>query len=177
MKRSLSIVFSGIVFTSVIAGALTISMLKLLPSKSAGSREGALPQAVVSANSTASASPAIVGTDHPVPVNPSLQVAASPKHKTPNPPSTPAPQVSALAENDSRYNAESPSELTRAKAEQARDQAERTRARVESLYQEHRISEAAYKQAQAEYQHELAKYGNQIARYRSTMTGTGAANE
>jgi len=177
MKRSLSIVFSGVVFTSVIAGALTISMLKLMPSKSAGSTAGEVPQAVVSSISTASPSPAIVGTDHPVPVTPPLQVAASPKPKTPNPPSTPASQVSAVAGNDSHYEAESPSELTRQKAEQAREKAERMRARVEDLYQEHRISEAAYKQGQAEYQRELAQYGNQIARYHSTTAGTGAANE
>jgi hypothetical protein len=29
---------------------------------------------------------------------------------------------------------------------------------VEDLYQQHRISEAAYRQGQAEYQRELAKY-------------------
>jgi hypothetical protein len=48
---------------------------------------------------------------------------------------------------------------------------------VEDLYQQHRISEAAYRQGQAEYQRELAKYENQIAKYRSTTPGTGGTNE
>ena len=50
-------------------------------------------------------------------------------------------------------------------------------ARVEDLYQQHRISEAAYRQGQAKYQRELAKYENQIAKYRGTTPGTGGTNE
>jgi hypothetical protein len=47
----------------------------------------------------------------------------------------------------------------------------------QDLYQQHRISEAAYRQGQAEYQRELAKYENQIAKYRGTTPGTGGTNE
>jgi hypothetical protein len=192
MNRPLSIVLSATVFTSVIAGALTFSTLKLMQPKSASST-AASPQAVVSANSKAS--PTIVGTDHPVPVTPPLQLAASPKSKAANPRATPVPRASALVENTSghpsaspsntsrreaesladsasRYEAESPAELVRGRAEQARENAERLRERVEDLYQSHRISETAYKQGQAEYQHALAKYEDQIAKLHG-----GATNE
>ena len=183
MKRPLSIVLSAAVFTAVIAGALTLSALKLMQPKIAPSA-AAPPQEVVSAS--AKASPQIVGTDHPVPVNPPLQLAATPKL---NPPSTPVPRASALVENASQREAESlsdnasghetesPAELSREKAEQSRESAERLRARVEDLYQAHRISEAAYKQGQAEYQHELAKYEDQIAKLHGTTSGTGATND
>jgi hypothetical protein len=179
MKRSLSIAFLGALFTSVIAGALTLSMLKLMPSKSAlpSATAGVAPQKVVSASSTASPSPAMVGTDHPVPVNSPPQLAASPKYKALDLRAIPVPQASALAENDSHSEAESPSELVREKAELAREKAERLRARVEDLYQAHRISMAAYKQGQAEYHHELAKYENQIAKLRDATNETGPANE
>lgn len=193
MKRSLSIILSGAVFTSVIAGAVAFSTLKLLESRSAASKE------VVSTSSKAS--PTIVGTDHPVPVNPPVQLAARPKSKAPNPRATPVPQASALVENasghpsaspsnkasrqeaeslsdnTSRDEAESPAEIVREKAEQARERAESLRARVEELYQAHRISETAYKQGQAEYQHELAKYEDLIARLRDANNGTGTSNE
>jgi type IV secretory pathway VirB10-like protein len=175
MKRLLSLVLSGAIFASVIAGALSLSMLRLLQSKSAPSGGAAPSQALVSAGSTTA--PTMAGTDHPVPVNPSPEVTAAPKQQTPIPPATPAPQISAVAENDSRSETESPVELVREKAEQARENAERLRAHVEDLYQAHRISEAAYKQGQAEYHHELAKYEDQIAKLHTTMTGTGAANE
>jgi hypothetical protein len=193
MNRPLSIVLSATVFTSVIAGALTFSTLKLMQPKSAS------PQAVVSANSKPS--PTIVGTDHPVPVNPPQQLAASPKSKTPNPRATPVPRASALvenasghpsaspsdnssrregeflADNASRYEAESPAELVRERAEQARESAERIRARAEDLYQAHRISESAYKQGQAEYQRALARYEDLIAKLRGATTGTGPTND
>ena len=197
MNRPLSIVLSATVFTSVIAGALTFSTLKLMQPKSASST-AASPQAVVYANSKAS--PTIVGTDHPVSVNPPLQLAASPRSKVPNPRATPVPRASALVENASahpstssnnafgheaeslsdnasRYEAETPAEIVREKAEQAREKAESLRARVEELYQAHRISETAYKQGQAEYQHELAKYEDQIAKLRGTTNATGATND
>ena len=197
MNRPLSIVLSAAVFTSVIAGALTLSTLKLMQPKS-GSSTAASPQAVVSANSKAS--PTIVGTDHPVPANPPMPLAASPKSKAPNPRATPVPRASALvenasghpsapsdnnsrreagllADNASRSEAEPPAELVRARAEQARERAESLRGRVEELYQAHRISETAYKQGQAEYQHELAKYEDQMAKLRGATTGTGAAND
>ena len=198
MNRPLSIALSATVFTSVIAGALTFSTLKLMQPKSASST-AASPQAVVAANSKQS--PTIVGTDHPIPVNPPLQLAASPKSKAATPRATPVPRASALAENASghpsaspsnnafgheaeslsdnasRYEAESPAEIVRAKAEQARERAESLRARVEELYQAHRISETAYKQGQAQYQHELAKYEDQIAKLRGATNGTGATND
>jgi hypothetical protein len=189
MKRSLSIAFLGVLFTSVIAGALTLSTLKLLQSKNllSWATAGAALQKVVSTSSAASTSPTIVGTDRPVPVNSPQQLAAIPKYKAPNPaetpykapnpPATSTPQPSAVAENDSQNEADSPSELVREQAERAREKAEQLRARIEDLYQAHRISVAAYKQGQAEYQHELANYENQIAKLRSTSTGTGADNE
>ena len=197
MKRPLSIALSATVFTSVIAGALTLSTLKLMQPKSASST--ASPQAVVSANSKPS--PTIVGTDHPVPVNPPVQLAARPRSKAPNPRATPIPQASALVENASghpsaspsnkasrqeaeslsdnasRDEADSPAEIVREKAEQARERAENLRARVEELYQAHRISETAYKQGQAEYQHALAKYEDQMARLRGTNTEMGTTND
>ncbi|MBV8483791.1 MAG: hypothetical protein JO077_13115 [Verrucomicrobia bacterium] len=199
MKRPFSIVLSVAVFTSVIAGALTFSTLKLMQPKSASSTAAAPTKEVVSASSKAS--PTIVGTDHPVPVNPPLRLAASPKSKASNPRATPVTPDSALVENasghqsaspstnDSRHEAESladnassreadsPAEIVREKAEQARERAEDLRARVEELYQAHRISETAYKQGQAEYQHALAKYEDQIAKLRGATIGTGATND
>jgi hypothetical protein len=178
MKRLLSLVLSGAVFTSVIAGALSLSMLRLLQSKNPVS---SAVQALVSASSTTP--PTIVGTDHPVPANPQPRLEASPKVRVAEPPAAPNPQPSALAENDfasendSGSEPKSPVELVREKAELSREKAERLRARVEDLYQSHRISIAAYKQGQAEYRQELANYENQIAQLRGAMTGTGAANE
>ena len=192
MKRLLSIAFLGALFTSVIAGALTLSMLRLLQSKNVLSwaTVGAALEKVVSTSSKASPSPTIVGTDHPVPVNSPQQLAAvsrtkenkalnSPErpYKAPNPPATSTPQPSAVVENDSQNEAESPSERVRENAERAREKAEQLRARIEDLYQAHQISVAAYKQGQVEYQHELAIYENQIAKLRSPSTGTGADDE
>ena len=193
MKRSFSIVLSAAVFTSVIAGALTLSTLKLMQSKSASSTAAAPTKEVASST--------MIGTDHPVPVNPPLRLAASPKSNRANPPGTPVPRASALVENVSRHQAQSlsqdssrhdaesladnassreadsPVELVREKAEQARERAERLRARVEDLYQSHRISETAYKQGQAAYQQELAKYEDQIAKLHGSTNGTGASND
>jgi type IV secretory pathway VirB10-like protein len=185
MKRPLSIILSIAVFTSVIAGAVAFSTLKLMQPKGAISNAAAPAKEVVSTSSKAS--PTIVGTDHPVPVTPPLQLAASPRPRASNPPAKPVPQASALVENTSQQQAESladnrgeagsPANLRREKAEQARENAERLRARVEDLYQAHRISETAYKQGQAEYQHALAKYEDQIAKLRGATTGTGATND
>lgn len=175
MKRLVSLILAGTVFTSVIAGALTFSMLRLLQSKNA------VPtafQALVSASS--SMPPTIVGTDHPVPASPPQPphlaarpkqpfLPASPKTRAAQQPAAPTPQPSALAENDPRSEndsgseTKSPVELVREKAELSREKAEHLRARVEGLYQAHRISLAAYKQGQAEYRQELANYENQIA--------------
>jgi type IV secretory pathway VirB10-like protein len=197
MKRPLSIILSSAVFTSVIAGAVAFSTLKLMQPKGAISNAAGPAKEVVSTSSKPF--PTIVGTDHPVPVTPPLQLAASPKPRASNPPAKPVPQASALVENtsqhqdespsanisrhqaeslaDNRGEAESPANLRREKAEQARENAERLRARVEDLYQAHRISETAYKQGQAEYQHALAKYEDQIAKLRGATTGTGATND
>ena len=108
MKRPFSIVLSAAVFTSVIAGALTFSTLKLVQPKSASATAAAPPQGVVSAGSNAF--PTIVGTDHPVPVSSPVEVAASPESNAPNAPATPVPQASALVENAFSHQAESPSD-------------------------------------------------------------------
>jgi ABC-type nickel/cobalt efflux system permease component RcnA len=183
MKRPLSIALAAAVFTSVIAGALTLSTLKLMQPKSASSAMTA------PAKEVASAAPTIIGTNHPVPVTPRQQLAASPKLKAFNSSATPAPRDSPLVENNSHHDAQlladnasaheaaSPAELSREKAEQVRERAERLRSRVEDLYQAHRISETAYKQGQAEYQHELAKYEDQISKLRGATDGSGTSND
>jgi hypothetical protein len=160
MKRSLSMVLWGVFFTSVFAGALTLSTLKLWQTRFAKPPAGGASQGAVSA--ALAASPEMVGTENPVPANPTA---------------TPAPEVSNLAQNDSQLEPQPPREVVRAKAEQVRKKAERLRARVEGLYQGHRISEAAYRKGQAEYQQELAKYENQIAKYHAATTGSGAEND
>jgi hypothetical protein len=175
MKRSLSTVLWGVLFTSVIAGALTLSMVKLWQKRFAKPAVGTPPQGVVSAG--LAASPEIVGTDHPIPVNPTPELTPTPKHKVPNSLTTPSPQISNLTENDSQLQPQPSREFVRAKAEQTRKKAERMRAHVEGLYQRHRISEAEYKKGQAEYQRELTAYEDQIAKYHGAMTGTGTANE
>jgi hypothetical protein len=177
MKRPFNtILLSVVLLLSVIAAALTLSAVRLLHSRSAGSMEwAALLQGIVSASPTAS--PVFVGTEHPVPVNPAPVRTTSAKHRSPNPVTTPAPQVSDVVKNDSGREVESPSESVRAKAEQGREEAERMRARAEDLYQKHLISEEAYKRDEAEYQREIVKYEHQIAKYHSAMTGTGATND
>jgi hypothetical protein len=187
MKRPLSIVLVAAVFTSVIAGALTLSTLKLMQPKSASLTTTAPTKEVVSASPEAA--PTIIGTDHPVPVTPQQQLVTGPKLKAFNSPATPVPRASALVENASRHDAQlladdasahgagSPAELSREKAEQVRARAERLRAHVEDLYQAHRISETAYRQGQAEYRHELAKYEDQIAKLRGLTDGSGTSND
>ena len=174
MNRSLSILW-GVLFTSVIAGALTLSMLKLLQPKKAKSEADRLSQELVSA----SPAPVIVGTEHPVVVNPTPMPAPTPnfRSKAREPLTTPTSQEASLVENDSQLDPQQPQESARAKAEQAREKAERMRARAEDLYQRRLISEEAYRKCQAEYQEELAKYEDQIAKYHNATTGTGAANE
>jgi hypothetical protein len=157
-------ILSSILLTFIIAGALTFAAVSLLHSKSTGSKEG-MPSEVVSA------SPVMVGTDHPVPANPTPTSTTSAKHKSPNSVTAPAPQRSAVVENDSRRELEPPSEAGREKAEQARDEAELKRAHVEDLFQKHLISEDAYKKGQVEYQREIAKYQDHIEKYHRTVTG------
>jgi hypothetical protein len=186
VKRSLSIVVLTALFTTVVAGALTFSVMKLLPSKTAlpTATAKATDQKVLLDSSTVSPSAEIVGIEHPVPISSPAQLATSPersalaatsKHKTPNPPGTPVPRASAIAENDSQND--SPAEIFRGKAEQMRERAERLRSRVEDLYQSRQISLAAYKQGQAEYQQQLADYENQIAKLRGATSPAETSNE
>jgi hypothetical protein len=176
MKRPSNAILLSVLFLSVIMAALTLSAVRLLHSRSAGSMEwAALLQGIVSASPTAS--PVFVGTEHPVPVNPAPVRTTSAKHRSPNPVTTRTRQVSEVVKNDSGREVESPPESVREKAEQGREEAEQMRARAEDLYQKHLISEEAYKRDEAEYQREIAKYEHQIAKYHNAMTGTGAINE
>jgi hypothetical protein len=186
VKRSLSIVVLTALFTTVVAGALTFSVMKLLPAKTAlpTATAKATDQKVLLDSSTVSPSPEVAGTDHPVPISPPAQPATTPevsalaatsKHKALNPPATPIPSASVIAENDSQND--SPTEAVREKAEQVRERAERLRSRVEDLYQSRRISLAAYKQGQAEYQQQLAEYENQIAKLRGATSPAETSNE
>lgn len=163
-ERPLNLILLAIVLTSIIAGAFTFAAVSLLRSKSTSSKEG-------------KTWPAVVGTDHPVPVNSPSPPATSPKYESRNPMTTPVPQHSAVVEKDSGTEADSPWESVREKAEQARDEAERRRANAEHLYRRHRISAEAYRMAQAEYQREMQKYQNQLAEYHRALSATGASNE
>lgn len=171
MKRSLKLILLGILFTSVIAGALTVSLLRLLRSQNPGL---ATPQIqVVGADQTSS--PTMVGTEHPVPVIQPSFVTAKPQ--VPSPSTTPAFQTPKVVANDLRDEVQSSQKSAREKAEAVRRKAEQLRSRVENLYQSHRISAAAYKKGQAEYRLELAKYEDQIALYRSGPTGIGGFDQ
>ena len=170
-KRSLTTILLGVLPAFILGGVLTFAAVTLLRWKGAGAQEGtAPPQTAVSANSTAS--PVMVGTDHPVPVNPTPPLTISAGDKSPHPVAAPVPQVPAVAEHDSGREQESPSEAARGKTEQARAEAEQKRARVEDLYQRHLISEEAYKKGLAEYERAMAKYKDQIEKYRNTASGT-----
>jgi hypothetical protein len=170
-KRSLTTILLGVLPAFILGGALTFSAVNLLHSKGAGAQEGtAPPQKAVSTTSTAS--PVMVGTDHPVPVNPTPPLTISAGDKSPNPVTAPVPQALAVAEHDSGREQESQSKAGREKTEQAREEAEQKRARVEHLYQRHLISEEAYKKGLAEYERAMAKYKDQIEKYRSTTSGT-----
>ncbi len=114
MKRSLSTVLWGVLFTSVIAGALTLSMVKLWQTRFAKPAVGTPPQGVVSAG--LAASPEIVGTENPVPVNPTPELTPTPKHKASNTLTTPSPQISNLTENDSQLQPQPSREFVRAKS-------------------------------------------------------------
>jgi hypothetical protein len=74
MKRSLSMVLWGVLFTSVIAGPLTLSTLKLLQTRFAKPAAGAPPKGVVSAG--LAVSPELVGAQNPIPVNPTLELTS-----------------------------------------------------------------------------------------------------
>ena len=170
-KRSLTTILLGVLPAFILGGALTFAAVNLLRSKGAGAQEGTTSlQKAVSANSTAS--PVMVGTDHPVPANPTPPLTISAGDKSPNPAAAPVPQALAVGEHDSGRAQESQSEAARERTEQAREEAEQKRARVEDLYQRHRISEEAYEKGLAEYERAMAKYKDQIERYRSTASGT-----
>jgi hypothetical protein len=170
-KRSLTTILLGVLPAFILGGALTFAAVDLLRSNGAGAQEGTTsPQKAVSTNSTAS--PVMVGTDHPVPVNPTPPLTVSAGDKSPNPATAPVPQAPVVAEHDSGREQESQSETAREKTEQAREGAEQKRARVEDLYQRHLISEETYKKGLAEYERAMAKYKDQIEKYRSPASGT-----
>jgi hypothetical protein len=170
-KRSLTTILLGVLPAFILGGALTFAAVNLLRSKGAGAQDGTTPaQKAVSASSTAS--PVMVGTDHPVPVNPTPLPTISAGDKSSNPATAPVPQESAVAEHDFGREQESQSEAAREKTEQAREEAEQKRARVEDLYRRHLTSEEAYKKGLAEYERAMAKYKDQIEKYRSAASGT-----
>ena len=113
------------------------------------------------------ASPVFVGTEHPVPVDPTSMQMTSAKHESSNPATAPTPRPSVVSGKNSRREVEPLSKEARGKLERAREAAELERAHVEYLYQKHRIPEEAYKEGQAEYQREIAEYEEQIAKYRT----------
>jgi hypothetical protein len=122
-KRSLTTILLGVLPAFIFVGVMTFAAISLLRSKGAGAQEGTPPpQKAVSANSTAS--PVMVGTDHPVPVNPTPPLTISAGDKSPNPATAPVPQALAVAEHDSGREQESQSEVAREKTEQAREEAE-----------------------------------------------------
>ena len=133
----------------IIAGALTFASVSLMQSRSTRLKKGGAVPGAASASPTAS--PVFVGTEHPVPVDPTV-------------------------EKNARREVESLSKAAREKLERARMEAERDRAHVEYLYQKRLISEEAYKKGQAGYQQEIAKYEDQIANYRRAAPKTGASD-
>lgn len=168
-------VLSGIIMAEVLALAVVIPLyLKSTAAKHnpAPVADVAAAQPAASANPTMS--PAIVGTDHPIAVNPTPTPTAAITHRSPT---SPTPQPSAVVEKDSQSEAESPEENAREKLEEAREAAERERDRVEDLYQRHLISEEAYTKGQAEYHHQMATYQAQIGKYLTPAPQTGPTNE
>jgi hypothetical protein len=128
-KRSLTTILLGVLPAFILAGALVFAAVNLLLSKGAGAQEGtAPPQKTVSANSTAS--PVMVGTDHPVPVNPTPPLSISAGDRSPNPVTAPVPQAPAVAEHDSGREQESQSEAARGKTEHSDRDDQRIRHRL-----------------------------------------------
>jgi hypothetical protein len=182
-KRSRKVILSCVLLTLILGWALAFAAISLVQSRTAGSKEGTPRPGFASASATAA--PLFVGTDHPVPANPTQPATNAAKGMSPNPVTTPVPQPSAIVEEDfppgvegnSRSDREWPAEVTREKAEQVREEAEGKRARLEALYQNRLISVEAYKKGLAEYEDQMAKYEHQIAKYHSAVTGAGSANE
>ena len=117
------------------------------------------------------ASPVFVGTENPVPVDPTSLQTTSAKHESSTPVTTPTPQPSIVFGENSRREVEPLSKEAREELGPAREAAERERAHLEYLYQKHLIPEEAYKEGQAEYQQEIAKYEDQIPKYRRLPLG------
>lgn len=174
-------VLSAIIMAEVLALAVVIPIYL----KSPAAKHGPAPvadlaavQPTTSAQPTASANPTtsspIVGTDHPVAVNPTPVPTAA---IIAGSPTSPTPQPSAVAEKDSPSEVESPEETARAKIEGVREAAERERERLEDLYQRHLISEDAYAKGQAEYHRQMATYQAQIGKYVTPASQTETANE
>ena len=163
-------ILSSVLLTIIIAGPLTFAWVSLMHLSSTRSKKQA-PLA------EAASSPVFVGTEHPVPIDPTSLRTIFAKHKSSNPVTAPTPQPSVAVETNSRRDVEPPSRAAREKVERAREEAERERAHVENLYQKHLISQDAYKMGQAEYQYEMAKYQDQIAKYRSEAPGAGGTDE
>ena len=165
-ERSLNMILSAVLLTIVIAAALTYASVSLMHPSSTRSKKGpALLAEAASVSQTAS--PVFVGTEHPVPVDPTSLQTTSAKHESSNPVAAPTPQPSVVFEKNVQREVEPLSKEAREKLERGREVAERERAYVEYLYQNHLISEEGYQKGQAEYQQEIAKYEDQIAKYRS----------
>ena len=160
-------ILSSVLLTTTIAGALTlVASVSMMHPSSRRSKKGPAPVAEA-ASVSQTASPVFVGTDHPVPVDPTSLQTTSAKHELSNPVAAPTPQPSVVFEKNAQREVEPLSKEAREKLEWGREVAERERAYVEYLYQKHLISEEAYQKGQAEYQQEIAKYEDQIAKYRS----------
>ena len=158
-------ILSSVLITIILAGGLTFASVSLMHPSSRRSQKG--PASLAEAASVSrTTSPVFVGTEHPVPVDPTSLQTTSAKHESSNPVTAPTPQPSVVFGNNSRREVEPLSKESPEKLEWAREAAERERAYVEYLYQKHLISEEAYKEGQAEYQQEIAKYEDQIAKYR-----------
>jgi len=168
-KQSVNI--PSVLLTVIIAGALAFASVSLMHPISTRSSKKGPPLLGKAASVSQTTSPVFVGTEHPVPVDPTSLQTTSAKHESSNPVTAPTPQPSVVFGENSRREVEPLSKEAREKLEWAREAAERQRAYVEYLYQKHLIPEEVYKESQAEYQQEIAKYEDQIAKYRSLPLG------
>jgi hypothetical protein len=158
-------ILSSVLLTIIIAGALTFASISLMHPSSTRSRDRHfLAEAALVSQA---ASPVFVGTEHPVPVDPTSMQMTSAKHESSNLATTPTSRPSVVSGKNSRREVEPLSKEARERLERGRGAAERQRAHVEHLYQKHLIPEEAYKEGQAEYQREIAEYEEQIAKYRT----------
>jgi len=156
---------SSVLLTIIIAGALAFASVSLMHPSSTRSRDRHFLAEAASVSQIAS--PVFVGTEHPVPVDPTSLQTTSAKQESSNPATAPTPEPSAASGKNAQREVGPLSKEAREKLERGRQAAERERAHVEYLYQKHLISEEAYKEGQAEYLQEIATYEDQIAKYRS----------